>query len=85
MIEKDAKKFLRRMIQTGGFIADGVYEEHPRFWKSNNSHSYSLVDLGVLGYLKRNGYIQRDRAGRYVVTEAGIKFARPWYQKLFGG
>ena len=83
MIEKDARRFLRRMIKHNGFIADGIYEEHPRFWKSNNSHSTSLMDLGIFGFLKRGGYIKRDNQGRYLITEKGYKFAAPWYKRIF--
>jgi hypothetical protein len=71
------------MIDSGGFIADGVYEDHPRFWHSNNAHSARLVDLGLLGYLKRQGYIRRDNQGRYLVTESGRRFAQPWYKRWF--
>lgn len=83
MIEKDARYFLRRMIKHNGFIADGVYDEHPRLWKSNNAHSSTLMDLGVLGFLRREKLVARDNCGRLVVTERGKRFAKPWYMRLW--
>ena len=82
-VEKDARKLLQRMIRYSGFIADGIYHEHPRFWSSDNRCSSSLIDLGMFGYLQRQRLIQRDRCGRYLVTEKGRRFARPWYIRWF--
>ena len=83
-MKHEARIFLRRMIKSNGFIADGVYEEHPRFWHSNNAHSARMMDLGLWAYLKNMGYIKRDVQGRYVVTDKGTQFAKPWYKRMFG-
>jgi hypothetical protein len=82
-MKKEARLFLKNMIKSNGFIADGLYEEHPRFWRSNNQHSARLMDLGLLGYLKREQYIRRDSQGRYVITPKGVKFAQPWWKRWF--
>jgi hypothetical protein len=81
-MKSEAKKFLRRMIATGGFIADGIYEEHPRFWKSNNKHSTTLMDLGLFGYLQRERLIMRDKSGRFLITEKGKRFAKTWWERI---
>ena len=82
-MKKTAKKFLQRMINKNGFIADGVYEDYPRFWHSNNRCSSSLMDLTLYHYLHKNGYIMRDRTGRFLVSDKGKAFATPWYKRIF--
>jgi len=79
----DMKKFLKRMIDQGGFIAKGVYCDSPRYWHSNTSHSHNLMDIVLFCELKRNGYIRQDRTGRYYPTDLGRRFAAPWYKKIF--
>jgi hypothetical protein len=82
-MEKEARQFLRRMISDGGFVADGLYESHPRYWRSNNSHSSRMIDLSLLAYLTKNGYLRRDKTGRLLVTHEGKHFAKPWYKRWF--
>jgi hypothetical protein len=84
MMHKIAKKFLRRMIRENGFISDGIYEEFPRFWHSNNRHSSTLMDITLLHYLQKQRLIYKDKTDRFLITEKGKRFARTWYQKLFG-
>ena len=82
-MEKDMKTFLRRMIEQGGFIANGVYSDSVHYWHSNTSHSKSLMDIVVFHSLRSNGYIRKDVTGRYYPTDKGRKFAMPWYKKIF--
>ena len=82
-MEQMAKKFLRRMIKSGGFIADGVYDESPRFWESNNKHSTRLMDVSLLNFLRVNRYVFRDSTGRLLISEKGKRFATPWYKRIF--
>ena len=81
MIEKDAKKFLQRMIKHNGFIADDVVRQHPKFWTNNSKCSSTFMDLAVLAYLQNNGLIRQDRCGRFLITKKGKEFATPWYKK----
>ena len=83
-MEKMAKKFLQRMINKNGFIADGVYDEFPRYWHSNNKCSSRLMDITLYHFLYNNGYIIRDRTGRFLVSEKGKQFATPWYKRILG-
>ena len=82
---KEMKKFLRRMIDNGGFIAKGVYCDNPRYWHSNTHHSSNMMDIVLFHQLKVNGYIKQDRTGKYLPTELGIRFATPWYKRIFNG
>ena len=71
------------MINEGGFIAHGVYSNNMHLWRSNNSHSQSLIDMGVFNEMRRQGYIRQDVTGRYYPTDKGRKFAIPWYKRIF--
>jgi hypothetical protein len=73
------------MIKTNGFIADGLYSDDvaPRFWRSNNQYSARMIDLAIFTYLRREGLLVKDRAGRYLVSDKGRKFAKPWWQRWF--
>lgn len=82
-MNNDMKKFLRRMIENGGFIANGVYSDDIHYWHSNTSHSQSLMDVVLFHNLRSEGYIRQDRTGRYYPTDKGRKFAAPWYKKIF--
>ena len=71
------------MIDNNGFIADGVYDEFPRFWYDNNKTSSRLMDISLFHYLYREKFICRDNTDRFFVTEKGRDFALPWYRKIF--
>lgn len=83
LMQKDMKKFLRRMIENGGFIANGVYSDDIHYWHSNTSHSKSLMDIVLFHNLRSAEYIRQDRTGRYYPTDKGRQFAAPWYKKIF--
>ena len=82
-MNNDMKQFLRRMIDNGGFIANGVYSNDIHYWHSNTSHSQGLMDIVLFHRLRGEGYIRQDRTGRYYPTEKGRKFAAPWYKRIF--
>jgi hypothetical protein len=73
------------MIRTGGFIANGLYEEDtsPRFWRSNNQYSARMMDIMLFEYLIRNGLIIKGRDGRYLISDKGVMFSKPWYIRMF--
>lgn len=82
-MDKTVKNLLRRMIENGGFIARGIYTEDPHYWRSNTSHSSSVVDMSVFNEMRRKGYIRQDRTGRYYPTDKGRWYAAPWYKRIF--
>jgi hypothetical protein len=82
-MEKDARKLLQRMIKCNGFIADGVLQEPPRFWSSDSRCSSSLIHYGLLIFLQKKRFVEADKCGRYLITERGRRFARPWYKRWF--
>ena len=77
------KQMLRRMIENEGFIARGVYSDKLHYWGENNSHSQSMIDLGLFQQMCREGYLKQDVTGRYWPTKKGRDFAAPWYKKWF--
>ena len=79
----DMKKLLRRMIENEGFIARGIYSDKFHYWKGNNSHSQSMIDLNLFQQMCRLGYLKKDLTGRYYPTEKGRDYAAPWYKKIF--
>lgn len=83
MIEHDARKFLKRMVKTGGFIAPGIVGSSLRFWRTSGSISTSIPNLQVLAYLQREKLVLRDTCGRLLITEKGRKFARPWFMRIW--
>lgn len=82
-MNNDMKKFLRRMIRHGGFIAQGVYSDNMHFWHSDIKKSVGMMDVVLFMALRSNGYIRQDRTGKYYPTDKGRKFAMPWYKKIF--
>jgi len=80
----DIKNFLKRMIDEGGFIARGVYTDSIHVWQSNSKHSQSMVDMRLFDEMRRAGYIQQDRTGRYYPTDKGRKLVTPWYKRMLG-
>jgi hypothetical protein len=77
------KKFLRRMIKNNGFIAKGIYTEKYQYWHDDIKPSLSTINMSVFHELRSKGYIRMDRTGKYYPTEKGIKFAIPWYKRIF--
>lgn len=82
-MQQDMKKFLRRMIRSGGYIAKGIYSESHHFWHSDTKKSVGMMDIVLFMALRSNGYIKQDRTGKYYPTDKGRKFAAPWYKKIF--
>lgn len=78
-----ARKFLKRMIENGGYIANGLYEKLPRYWHSNTKVSSRLMDITLFHYMLREQLIYQDRSGRYLITPKGERLARPWWEKIF--
>ena len=79
-MKRDVKKFLRKMIKEGGFIADDLYGSTPVYWRNNSKISGSHMNMGLLSRLKFDRLIYLDGQGRYQVSEKGKAFARPWYR-----
>ena len=82
-MKSEAKKFLKRMIDNGGYIANGVYEELPRYWHSDVKTSSRLMDITLFHYMLRERLICQDRTGRYLITTKGEKLVIPWWKKVF--
>jgi len=79
---KNARKLLRKIIKRGGFVAEDL-NRNPRIWESTSHHSASYLDLTILSYLQKEDFLRRDTCGRLLVTEKGVKFARPWFMRLW--
>ena len=82
-MKRVAKKFLKRMLNNGGFISQGIYEEKMRFWSSDTKVSCSTIDMNLFDYLKKNKFIYRDDTDRYYISWKGRLFIMPWYKKIF--
>jgi hypothetical protein len=81
-MKKEAKKFLRKMIDNGGYIANGIYSESPKFWYSDIKMSSSIINVRLFYYLLNEKLICQDRTGRYLITQKGEQFSQPWYKKI---
>ena len=82
-MKRVAKKFLKRMLNNGGFISQGIYEEKMRFWSSDTKVSCSTIDISLFDYLKKNKFIYRDFTNRYYISSKGRRFIAPWYKKMW--
>lgn len=84
-MESYARRFLKRMCKNNGFLAEGLYEcdTSPRFWHSNNKYSARMIDLSLFNYLRKNRLIIQDKSGKYIISNKGRKFIRPWYIRWF--
>jgi hypothetical protein len=77
------KQILRRMIVNKGFVAQGVYSNDYHHWHSDTSKSTSTMNILVFYELRAKKYIRKDRTGKYYPTDAGRRFAMPWYKRIF--
>jgi hypothetical protein len=81
-MKNDAKKFLNRMLENGGYIANGLYDGNPRFWHSDVKTSSKMMDIVLFHYLRKERLIYQDRTGKYLVSEKGKRFAKPWWKRM---
>ena len=82
-MEQDARKFLRKMIKQGGFVARHPQNYSPVYWRSMNRVSGSFLNPLLFEFLKRHQLISIDDVGRYIITQKGIRFSRPWFIRMF--
>jgi hypothetical protein len=84
-MEKLARDFLRKMVRCNGFIADGVttHGMMPKLWHSNSHYSSSLIRYDLFEYMRKNRLIVEEPDGRFLITNHGRKFIRPWYKRWF--
>jgi len=84
-LETDARNLLRKMVRADGFIADGVttHGMMPKLWHSNAHYSSSLIRYDLFEYMRKNRLIVEDSNGRFLITNRGKKFIRPWWRRWF--